>query len=238
MKELQEKLILQEDEVIDLDKKSIDITKEAEAIASKVEQKEDEEFEDFEGRVWSEIHNAYFDLLDSDAIEEIAHSLAIKFYRDGELNKGNPYDPEKLPDEGMSSEELKEEVDSLTLASDELEVPESETEVVDVPDIEDVNNGMYTIISQEMRDTLQDIENLKSIIVTLKAEDAEREAWAIEYLEAIIDERAIHVGMLQTILDSFDKGTKELIDQGVELTLEEPKDEDEKVLDTHIDELV
>ena len=71
----------EDDEVIDLDNKSVDITKEAERFASKVKQKEGEDFEDFEGRVWSEIHNQYSDMLDNDAIEEISNDLAKKFYK-------------------------------------------------------------------------------------------------------------------------------------------------------------
>ena len=90
-----------------------------------------------------------------------------------------------------------------------------------------------------MRDTLQDIENLKSIITTLKANDEGRED-IVEGLETIIDERAIHVGMLQSMLDSFDEGTKQLIDQG-RLTLEEPELVDvakEEVVDSNVDKLV
>ena len=144
-------------------------------------------------------------------------------------------DEQEEGDDGRISKKMLNDM-NLDVDAIEQEIEETQPDLVDVPDIEDVNTGMYTIISQEMRDTLQDIENLKSIIVTLKAEDAEREAWAIESLESIIDERTIHVGMLQSILDSFDNDTKDLIDQGVELTLEEPKDEDEKVLDLDIRE--
>lgn len=81
------KKIVEEDDVIDLDNKSIDITKEAEKIASKVKQKEGEDFEDFEGRVWSAIHNAYYDTLDNDAIDEISHDLAQKFYKEDDEPK-------------------------------------------------------------------------------------------------------------------------------------------------------
>ncbi len=139
-------------------------------------------------------------------------------------------------------EELKEDVDSLTLSGEE-EIPEIESQdvvTIEEPSQEDVDNGMYNIISQEMRDTLQDIENLKSIITTLKANDESRED-IIEGLETIIDERAVHVGMLQSMLDSFDEGTKQLIDQG-RLTLEEPElvdiAKEEEVVDSNVDKLV
>ena len=95
---------------------------------------------------------------------------------------------------------------------------------------------MYSMISQEMRDTLQDIENLKSIITTIKSIDETREN-VIASLESMIDERTIHVGMLQTMLEEFGDDTKELIDQGNTSIEEQPKEE-ETIVDSNIDKIV
>ena len=130
---------------------------------------------------------------------------------------------------------MKELKEKLILNEDDEEIiPEVEV-VEEEPKQEEIDTGMYNIISQEMRDTLQDIENLKSIIATLKATDSGKEE-VVASLESIIDERTIHVGMLQTILDSFSEGTQELIDQGAESIEEEPKEE--IVVDSNVDKLV
>lgn len=145
-------------------------------------------------------------------------------------------DEEKAP--GQDGRISKKMLDDLNLDVDaiEQEIKETQPTVDELPTQEDVDNGMYTVISQEMRDTLQDIENLKSIVTTLKANDNNKED-VINSLETIIDERTIHVGMLQSILDTFDKGTQELIDQG-KLTLEEPSEEKEEIVDTNLDKIV
>ena len=130
---------------------------------------------------------------------------------------------------------MKELKEKLILNEDDEEIiPEVEV-IEEEPKQEEIDTGMYNIISQEIRDTLQDIENLKSIIATLKATDSGKEE-VVASLESIIDERTIHVGMLQTILDSFSEGTQELIDQGVESIEEEPKEE--IVVDSNVDKLV
>ena len=119
---------------------------------------------------------------------------------------------------------VEEDVDSLVISGEE-EIPEIESqEVVNVeePTQEQVDNGMYSIISQELRDTLQDIETLKSIITTLNANSEEPKEDVVYAINKIIDERTVHVGMLQTILSSFDEHTQDLIDLG-KLTLEEPE---------------
>ena len=119
---------------------------------------------------------------------------------------------------------VEEDVDSLVISGEE-EIPEIESqEVVNVeePTQEQVDNGMYSIISQELRDTLQDIETLKSIITTLNANSEESKEDVVYAINKIIDERTVHVGMLQTILSSFDEHTQDLIDLG-KLTLEEPE---------------
>ena len=181
-----------------------------------------------------------------------------KFYQELQkrvLNKLNGYKAEDEQDKSEEERNFEEFLKALNIDETHYfkineslkeaieETPEIESQdvvTIEEPSQEDVDNGMYNIISQEMRDTLQDIENLKSIITTLKANDESRED-IIDGLETIIDERAIHVGMLQSMLDSFDEGTKQLIDQG-RLTLEEPElvdiAKEEEVIDTNVDKLV
>jgi len=113
---------------------------------------------------------------------------------------------------------------SVTEDLEELSDVVVDTPVIEEPTKEEVDNGMFTVISQEIRDTYQDIENLKSIVTTIKDLDNKEEV--IATLESIIDDRTIHIGTLQTLLDSFDKGTSKLIDKGAELVLEEPKEEE------------
>ena len=76
--------------------------------------------------------------------------------------------------------------------------PEIPAEVV--PD-EVVQTGIYSALSSELRDTLADIENLKSLTVTLVDEGKED---IIDDLNTIIDDRTIHVGMLQTLMEKVD----------------------------------
>lgn len=138
--------------------------------------------------------------------------------QDGRISK------KMLNDLNLDVDAIEQEIKETQPTIDELQ------QIDELPTQEDVDNGMYTIISQELRDTLQDVENLKSIITTLKSMDGSKEE-VIANLESIIDDRTIHIGMLQTMLNAFDKDTQELIDQG-KLTLEEPQEE----VETHIDE--
>ena len=139
---------------------------------------------------------------------------------DGRISK------KMLDDMNLDVDAIEQEIKETQPTVDELPTQED-----GLPTQEDVDNGMYTIISQELRDTLQDVENLKSIITTLKSMDGSKEE-VIANLESIIDDRTIHIGMLQTMLNAFDNDTQELIDQG-KLTLEEPSEEE---VETHIDE--
>lgn len=76
--------------------------------------------------------------------------------------------------------------------------PEVPAEVV--PD-EVIQTGIYSALSSELRDTLADIENLKSLTVTLVDEGRED---IVDDLNTIIDDRTIHVGMLQTLMEKVD----------------------------------
>lgn len=96
--------------------------------------------------------------------------------------------------------------------------PEVPAEIV--PD-EVVQTGIYSALSSELRDTLADIENLKSLTVTLVDEGRED---IVDDLNTIIDDRTIHVGMLQTLMEKVDAKVE---DAPVEdKPIEEPVEED------------
>ena len=100
---------------------------------------------------------------------------------------------EKLVEDDMELLELPED-DLPDAIPDEpivvsTEVPEGAEE-----------SGIYMALSAELRDTLLDIENLKSLVVTL-ADNGDEEV--INNLNSIIDDRTIHSGLLQGLMDNF-----------------------------------
>lgn len=113
---------------------------------------------------------------------------------------------------------------------EKVELPEDEPLPDAIPDepivistevpeeVED--NAIYMALSSELRDTLLDIENLKSLVVTVA--DSTDDAEVINSLNSIIDDRTIHSGLLQGLMDKFN--TK------VETTEEENKDDIEVTL--------
>jgi len=87
-------------------------------------------------------------------------------------------------------------------------------------------NGIYMSLSSELRDTLSDIENLKSLVVTLADnEDSD----IINELNSIIDDRTIHVGMLQGLMEKFDtKVEAEEVPSEEEVIIDEVPEEEVK----------
>lgn len=67
-------------DTINLDNKKIDITEELNKMTEKVPLKPDDDFDDFEGRVWSEISNSYRNTLSPEAMEEIAYKRAKELW--------------------------------------------------------------------------------------------------------------------------------------------------------------
>lgn len=120
-----------------------------------------------------------------------------------------------MSDVAIIEESLKEDKedieDDLLMLDEPIEelpdaIPEEpivvSTEAEDTIEPEVIDNGIYMSLSSELRDTLQDIENLKSLTVTL-ANDEGRED-LINELNSIIDDRTIHVGILQGLMETFD----------------------------------
>lgn len=68
------------EQAIDLEKKSIDITDELNKATEKVPFKDGEDYEDYEGRIWSEISNHYHNMLSPEAMTEIASKRAKELW--------------------------------------------------------------------------------------------------------------------------------------------------------------
>ena len=108
--------------------------------------------------------------------------------------------------------------------------PEIELPLPEIKDDEPAQqvkeNGIYMSLSSELRDTLSDIENLKSLVVTLADnEDSD----IINELNSIIDDRTIHVGMLQGLMEKFDtKVEAEEVPSEEEVIIDEVPEEEIK----------
>ena len=98
------------------------------------------------------------------------------------------------------------------------------------PEVED--NAMYMALSGEVRDTLLDIENLKSLVVTFADNEDEE---VINTLNSIIDDRTIHSGLLQGLMDKFNSKVGEE-SKDVEVTLTDDAVVDDEVKQESLDE--
>lgn len=97
--------------------------------------------------------------------------------------------------------------------------------VIEEPTEEVKKTGLYNSLSAELRDTLQDIENLKSLTVTFVEEGRED---LIDDLNAIIDERTVHSGMLQNLMVKVD-GKVEAEETNTDEPIEEPEIKEESL---------
>lgn len=109
----------------------------------------------------------------------------------------------------MLKTQLKEKLklsEDTDLVDDVIETPADAEAVIttaEEPTEEVKNNAIYNIVSTELRDTLSDIENLKGIIANIDDETEHADEIA-ETVNTIIDERSVHVGMLETLLEKID----------------------------------
>lgn len=109
----------------------------------------------------------------------------------------------------MLKTQLKEKLklsEDTDLVDDVIETPADAEAVIttaEEPTEEVKNNAIYNIVSTELRDTLSDIENLKGIIANID-DDTEHADEIAETINTIIDERSVHVGMLETLLEKID----------------------------------
>ncbi len=115
---------------------------------------------------------------------------------------------------------LEEPTDTLLEEEGEVEVlppaePKEPIEVsTEVPE-EVKTDALSGLITSELTNTYSNIENLKGIVTTIALEYPERQD-IVDILNSIIDERTIHIGMLQQALELVDGKHAELVDAGEE----------------------
>lgn len=110
------------------------------------------------------------------------------------------------------------EVDSVKMNVDELPPVELDKPIeVEAPKVDDETKSasFIDVLSMEMSETYNDISSLKSILTTLNVELPERDDIK-DILNGIIDERTMHVGMIQKAIDMLNSEHKELLDAGEE----------------------
>ena len=117
---------------------------------------------------------------------------------------------------------LEEPSDALLEAEGEEEVlppaePEEPIVISTEPEIssEVEVNALSGLITGELTGTYSNIESLKSIVTTVALEFPERQD-IVDILNSIIDERTMHIGMLQQALELVDGKHAELVDAGEE----------------------
>lgn len=148
------------------------------------------------------IHFSNGEILEAKNRKEARNLIESKFNTNEKMTLNEEDLPDAIPDEAIviSTEPTPEDV-----------IQTEPSEVVE-------ENGIYMALSSELRDTLLDVENLKSLTVTL-ADAGDDEV--IEILNNMIDDRTIHIGLLQGLMDK--------VDSKIEAT--EVNDEDEIVDD-------
>jgi len=116
----------------------------------------------------------------------------------------------------MKREVIKEAI-LLDEPIDELPPVVMSTPEIEEPTIDDSikENAMSSVIANEIANTYASIDSIKSIIATLSSEMPERED-IIAIMNQLIDDKTIHVGMLQKAMDLIDGKSNELIDGGIE----------------------
>lgn len=147
-------------------------------------------------------------------------------FDDGELVEStNRKEIKESINNKLNEKLVEDDIELLELPEDELlteplpdAIPE-EPIVISTEVPEDVEeNAIYLALSSELRDILGDIENLKSLVVTL-AENGDEEI--INNLNDIIDDRTIHVGLIQGLMDKYN----------TEVSVEEHPKEEVEVVD-------
>jgi len=124
----------------------------------------------------------------------------------------------KLQEKILLEEPKDVEVDKVEMNVDELPPVELDAPItVDMPEIseEDKTNGFINILSSEVSEIYNNLASLKSILVTLNGDLPERTD-VKDIIEEIINERTIHVGMIQKAIDLLSEDHKELVDAGEE----------------------
>ena len=110
------------------------------------------------------------------------------------------------------------EVDKVEMNVDELPPVELDKPItIEEPVIseEDKKNGFINMLSGELSETYSNLASLKSIVVTLDSDLPEQKD-VKDIIEEVINERTIHIGMLQKAIDLLSEDHKELVSAGEE----------------------
>jgi len=113
---------------------------------------------------------------------------------------------------------LEEPVDSVQMNVDELPPVELDKPIeIEAPQVseEEKSASFIDVLSSEIGEIYNDISTLKSILTTLSVEMPGRDDIK-DILNSVIDERTMHVGMLQKAIEMLNEGHKELVDAGEE----------------------
>lgn len=125
---------------------------------------------------------------------------------------------EPVQDDELSNVPVASVVDDkgneVSLPDVEVEAPVVSEEEIKVDS--DMKENMITnILSNEINDAYNNISMLKGDITMVSQELPERTD-ILDVLNAIIDERAIHIGMLQKVLETINQKQADLIETGKE----------------------
>ncbi len=145
-----------------------------------------------------------------------ADALKVQKVVGGEIISWNEY-------AGKSDEELKLKEDADKVNGDEevlpAAVPEEpivvSTDASDEINKEEVNNATYIMINELVQKEWEDINNVKSIIATLSAEE-NANLDVITILESAVDEKTVTVGMLTKASEIVNSKQSDLMQQGIE----------------------
>lgn len=113
----------------------------------------------------------------------------------------------ELIKEAILLDEPIDELPPVAISPTEIEEPKVDDSIKE--------NAMSSIIANEISSTYNSIDSIKSIIATISSEMPERED-VIAIMNQLVDDKTIHVGMLQKAIDLIDGKTNELIDNGIE----------------------
>ena len=118
-------------------------------------------------------------------------------------------------------EDMKEDTRLILPEDDEEVLPEvvlEEPLEVEISQ-EDLDQALMSQYNNEISNIYNDIDNLNSILVSFDSLDEETK----KTIEGIIEERYVHIGLLQSLANDLDPKIKELIDDG-ELVSDEEDD--------------
>lgn len=110
-------------------------------------------------------------------------------------------------------EEPEDEVLPPAEPSEPIVVSSEPTEEDVLPEIKD--NAISGLLTSQLTSIYGDIDNLKSVVTTIALESPEKQD-VIDILNSIIDDRTVHIGMLEQALGLVDSKHADLVDTGKE----------------------